>query len=196
MGRARGRPRPEGPVVRQAVLKTGGRGTDHWKTPRRSSQRLAGHDRAAARCCRQHTFGLRGRVTRPTKQRSQRGRAESEPKQLTPPDQHESLNGQSQAIVDTFSGKNGGPLGDLAGLLGEVLDVRRRRQEPADAGEGLGAGAAFPALGQRRHRCAPGAPASERPVPIASVWEMSTGIRTTRSTSPRPSIATPCCGAC
>jgi hypothetical protein len=32
---------------------------------------------------------------------------------------------QFQAIVDAYSGKLGGPLADLAGLVGEVLDVRR-----------------------------------------------------------------------
>ena len=32
---------------------------------------------------------------------------------------------QHQAIVDAYSGKLGGPLADLAGLIGEVLDVRR-----------------------------------------------------------------------
>jgi hypothetical protein len=32
---------------------------------------------------------------------------------------------QFQAIVDAYSGKLGGPLADLAGLIGEVLDVRR-----------------------------------------------------------------------
>jgi hypothetical protein len=32
---------------------------------------------------------------------------------------------QLQALVDAYSGKLGGPLADLAGLVGEVLDVRR-----------------------------------------------------------------------
>jgi hypothetical protein len=32
---------------------------------------------------------------------------------------------QFQALVDAYSGKLGGPLADLAGLVGEVLDVRR-----------------------------------------------------------------------
>jgi len=32
---------------------------------------------------------------------------------------------QLQALVDAYSGKLGGPLADLAGLIGEVLDVRR-----------------------------------------------------------------------
>jgi hypothetical protein len=32
---------------------------------------------------------------------------------------------QMQALVDAYSGKLGGPLADLAGLVGEVLDVRR-----------------------------------------------------------------------
>jgi hypothetical protein len=32
---------------------------------------------------------------------------------------------QFQALVDAYSGKLGGPLADLAGLIGEVLDVRR-----------------------------------------------------------------------
>src|SRR5207244_3871572 len=32
---------------------------------------------------------------------------------------------QMQALIDAYSGKLGGPLADLAGLVGEVLDVRR-----------------------------------------------------------------------
>jgi hypothetical protein len=32
---------------------------------------------------------------------------------------------QFQAIIDAYSGKLGGPLADLAGLIGEVLDVQR-----------------------------------------------------------------------
>jgi hypothetical protein len=32
---------------------------------------------------------------------------------------------QFQAIVDAYGGKLGGPLADLAGLVGEVLDIRR-----------------------------------------------------------------------
>ena len=32
---------------------------------------------------------------------------------------------QFQALVDAYSGKLGGPLADLAGLIGEVLDVQR-----------------------------------------------------------------------
>jgi hypothetical protein len=32
---------------------------------------------------------------------------------------------QLQALLDAYSGKLGGPLADLAGLIGEVLDVRR-----------------------------------------------------------------------
>ena len=32
---------------------------------------------------------------------------------------------QFQALVDAYSGKLGGPLADLAGLIGEVLDIRR-----------------------------------------------------------------------
>src|SRR5438270_4062242 len=32
---------------------------------------------------------------------------------------------QFQAIVDAYSGKLGGPLADLAGLVDEVLDIRR-----------------------------------------------------------------------
>jgi hypothetical protein len=32
---------------------------------------------------------------------------------------------QFQALLDAYSGKLGGPLADLAGLIGEVLDVRR-----------------------------------------------------------------------
>jgi hypothetical protein len=32
---------------------------------------------------------------------------------------------QLQALVDAYAGKLGGPLADLAGLVGEVLDVRR-----------------------------------------------------------------------
>src|SRR5712691_9969721 len=32
---------------------------------------------------------------------------------------------QFQAIIDAYSGKLGGPLADLAGLIGEVLDVKR-----------------------------------------------------------------------
>ncbi len=32
---------------------------------------------------------------------------------------------QQQALVDAYSGKLGGPLADLAGLVGEVVDVRR-----------------------------------------------------------------------
>src|SRR5206468_7118960 len=36
---------------------------------------------------------------------------------------------QLQALVDAYSGKLGGPLADLAGLVGEVLDVRRARIE-------------------------------------------------------------------
>jgi hypothetical protein len=32
---------------------------------------------------------------------------------------------QFQALIDAYSGKLGGPLADLAGLIGEVLDVRR-----------------------------------------------------------------------
>jgi hypothetical protein len=32
---------------------------------------------------------------------------------------------QFQALVDAYSGKLGGPLADLAGLIGEVVDVRR-----------------------------------------------------------------------
>jgi hypothetical protein len=32
---------------------------------------------------------------------------------------------QMQALVDAYTGKLGGPLADLAGLVGEVLDVRR-----------------------------------------------------------------------
>lgn len=34
---------------------------------------------------------------------------------------------QFQALVDAYSGKLGGPLADLAGLIGEVLDIRRAR---------------------------------------------------------------------
>jgi hypothetical protein len=34
---------------------------------------------------------------------------------------------QLQALVDAYSGKLGGPLADLAGLVGEVLEVRRAR---------------------------------------------------------------------
>jgi len=34
---------------------------------------------------------------------------------------------QLQALVDAYGGKLGGPLADLAGLVGEVLDVRRAR---------------------------------------------------------------------
>ena len=34
---------------------------------------------------------------------------------------------QLQALVDAYSGKLGGPLADLAGLVAEVLDVRRAR---------------------------------------------------------------------
>jgi len=37
----------------------------------------------------------------------------------------EATDEQLNAIVDTFKGENGGPLADLAGLVGEVLDVRR-----------------------------------------------------------------------
>src|SRR6266516_5481827 len=36
---------------------------------------------------------------------------------------------QLQALLDAYSGKLGGPLADLAGLVGEVLDVRRARIE-------------------------------------------------------------------
>src|SRR5205823_2757058 len=32
---------------------------------------------------------------------------------------------QMQALLDAYTGKLGGPLADLAGLIGEVLDVRR-----------------------------------------------------------------------
>jgi hypothetical protein len=34
---------------------------------------------------------------------------------------------QLQALLDAYSGKLGGPLADLAGLIGEVLDVRRAK---------------------------------------------------------------------
>ena len=34
---------------------------------------------------------------------------------------------QLQALVDAYGGKLGGPLADLAGLVAEVLDVRRAR---------------------------------------------------------------------
>ena len=34
---------------------------------------------------------------------------------------------QFQAITDAYSGKLGGPLADLAGLVGEVIDVRRAK---------------------------------------------------------------------
>jgi hypothetical protein len=34
---------------------------------------------------------------------------------------------QFQALVDAYSGKLGGPLADLAGLIGEVLGIRRAR---------------------------------------------------------------------
>jgi hypothetical protein len=34
---------------------------------------------------------------------------------------------QMQALLDAYTGKLGGPLADLAGLVGEVLDVRRAR---------------------------------------------------------------------
>ncbi|MDQ3770483.1 MAG: DUF1326 domain-containing protein [Actinomycetota bacterium] len=34
---------------------------------------------------------------------------------------------QLNALVDAYGGKLGGPLADLAGLVGEVLDVRRAK---------------------------------------------------------------------
>ena len=37
----------------------------------------------------------------------------------------EATDEQLEAIVDTFKGKNGGPLADLSGLIGDILDVRR-----------------------------------------------------------------------
>jgi hypothetical protein len=37
----------------------------------------------------------------------------------------EATDEQLEAITDTFAGRNGGPLADVAGLIGEVLDVRR-----------------------------------------------------------------------
>jgi hypothetical protein len=44
---------------------------------------------------------------------------------------------QMQAILDAFTGKLGGPLADLSGLIGEVLDVRRARiTHEINGGEG------------------------------------------------------------
>ena len=71
---------------------------------------------------------------------------------------------QQQALLDVWTGKLGGPMGDLSQLVGEVLDVRRAPVEFQVEGKGV---AGRFAIGKQVH-------AELDSVSEASVWSMET----------------------